>query len=106
MSTYVRPAIPSRVYRDEHSAVIAYGERWGFDLPPDGSYSRTSNLDRFAPLHAVAVEVSAGATRHVVYPSCGCDACDETWEDAADDMETLVLAVAAALRRRPRREGG
>ncbi|GAA4395236.1 hypothetical protein GCM10023147_28190 [Tsukamurella soli] len=117
--------------------------------PPDDSYSRTSNLDRFEHLHTVAgalidhladtyavtvtpvaaddtarrhttntmltvtpesadaaplllrftdfpaVEVTAGITHHVAYPDCGCDACDETWEDAADDLETLVLAVAA-----------
>ncbi|MFC7751710.1 DUF6226 family protein [Tsukamurella soli] len=149
MSLYVRPSIPVREYRDESGAVIEYGTRWGAASPPNDSYSRTSNLDRFEPLHAVAgalidhladtyavtvtpvaaddtgrrhttiktltiaprsvdaaplllrltdfpaVEVAAGITHHVVYPDCGCDACDETWEDAAADLETLVLAVAA-----------
>lgn len=28
------------------------------------------------------------------YPVCGCDACDETWHDAADDLEEVVFAVA------------
>lgn len=138
-----------RVYRDEAGTVIEYGDRWGFDSPPDDSYSRTSNLDRFEPLHLVvdalidhlvstyevtvtpvdfddsdwncatikavrltpaveiaasllfrftdypSVEVDAGLSHHVSYPRCSCDACDETWERFADELETLVLAVAA-----------
>ncbi|MGX9294439.1 DUF6226 family protein [Tsukamurella paurometabola] len=34
--------------------MIEYGDRWGIDSPPDDSYSRTINLDRFEPLHLVA----------------------------------------------------
>ncbi|WP_291379049.1 DUF6226 family protein [Demequina sp.] len=26
-------------------------------------------------------------------PSCGCDACDQVWDSAADDLEWLVMAV-------------
>ncbi len=149
MNEYVRPSVPERVYRDESGAVIEYGDRWGFDSPPDDSYSRTSNLGRFEPLHQVAdalidhlvstyevtatpvemddtnrncstlravrltpavenaaslllrltdypsVELNAGLSRYVVYPDCSCDACDETWESCAEDIEDLVFAVAA-----------
>lgn len=149
MNEYVRPSVPERVYRDESGAKIAYGDRWGFDSRPEDSYSRTSNLDRFEPLHQVAdalidhlvsayevtvtpvemddtnrncatvkalrvtpavenaaslvfrftdypsVEVNAGLSRYVVYPDCSCDACDETWESCADELEDLVFAVAS-----------
>lgn len=151
MNEYVRPSVSERVYRDESGAVIEYGNRWGVGMPdaPSDSYSRTSNLDRFEPLHQVAdaliahlvstyevtatpvemddtnrncstlravrltpavenaasllfrftdypsVEVNAGLSRYVVYPDCSCDACDETWESCAEDIEDLVFAVAA-----------
>ncbi len=149
MNEYVRPSVPERVYRDESGAVIRYGDRWGFDSPPEDSYSHTSNLDRFEPLHQVAdaliehlvstyevtaacvefddtdwncstlkavrltpvvenaasllfrftdypsVELDAGLSRKLSYPRCSCDACDETWETFADELEVLVLAVAA-----------
>jgi hypothetical protein len=39
------------------------------------------------------VELRAGVRYSAAFPSCGCDACDETWEDAADNMERLVFAV-------------
>ncbi len=39
------------------------------------------------------VEIRAGVRYRAAFPSCGCDACDETWDDAADDMERLVFAV-------------
>ncbi|SDH97331.1 DUF6226 family protein [Agrococcus jejuensis] len=38
--------------------------------------------------------VRAGAAHGGHYPVCGCEACDEPWERAADDLEQLVLAVA------------
>jgi hypothetical protein len=40
-----------------------------------------------------SVEIRAGARYSAAFPSCGCDACYETWQDAADDMERLVFAV-------------
>lgn len=149
MNDYVRPSVPEQVYRDESGAVIDYGNRWGVESPPDDSYTRTSNLDRFEPLLLVAealidhlvstyevtstpvdfddtgwncstiralkltptgegraslrfrltdypsVEVDSGLARHVDFPVCSCDACDETWETCAEDIEHLVLAVAA-----------
>lgn len=30
-----------------------------------------------------------------VYPSCGCNACDETWQTAADDLEWQVFTIVA-----------
>jgi hypothetical protein len=41
------------------------------------------------------VMIHAGVLHDFAYPACGCDACDETAETAADRMERLVLAVAA-----------
>lgn len=41
-----------------------------------------------------SVILDAGVLCSFAHPSCGCDACDETWEDAADDLEWQVLAVA------------
>ncbi len=49
---YSRPQIDLPTYRDDAGTPIPYGHRWP-DSPPEDSYSRTSNLDRFAPLHAV-----------------------------------------------------
>ena len=54
MSPYRRPQIALTEYRDESGALIAYGRRWDDGDPPSEAYSRTSHLERFAPLHAVA----------------------------------------------------
>jgi hypothetical protein len=51
---YERPALPMGVYVDGDGAPVEYGRRWGENGPPEDAYSRTSNLDRFAGLHAVA----------------------------------------------------
>lgn len=40
------------------------------------------------------VEIRAGVRHGEAFPFCGCDACDETWGDAADGMERLVFAVS------------
>lgn len=152
MSTYSRPAITPAVFRDAEGEVIQYGERWNFGDTPEGSYSVTSNLERYLPLHAVAdgliahlvenfavtvsddvanaadllhtrddviravrltptnadgapltfvftsfpsVIVVAGAATEMLFPVCGCDACDEAVEYLADELEWQVLAVAA-----------
>ena len=145
MLEYSRPGVKAPDVRDESGAVIRYGARWT-GLPPDDSYSRVSNPERFAPLQTIAdaliehlraayradisalatssaapgttklivvtperinaaplvfrftdfpgVEIRAGVRFRAAFPACGCDACDETWEKVADDMEGLVLAVA------------
>lgn len=42
-----------------------------------------------------SVVVHAGLLHDVPFPTCACDACDETWQNQADDLEELVLAVVA-----------
>ena len=54
MRSYRRPDIHLQEFVDASGSTINYGERWGTDSPPEDSYSVTSNLERFAPLHAVA----------------------------------------------------
>jgi hypothetical protein len=58
VSEYRRPAIPLAIFRDEVGAAIQYGSRWGNESPPEERYSRTSNLERFLPLHSVARSLS------------------------------------------------
>ncbi|MDH5132165.1 MULTISPECIES: DUF6226 family protein [unclassified Microbacterium] len=41
-----------------------------------------------------SVSVEAGAHFHAIVPSCICDACDETAETAADELERILLSVA------------
>ncbi|MGO2660688.1 DUF6226 family protein [Mycetocola reblochoni] len=53
-----------------------------------------------APLVVVLTDfpgiwVSAGVLHTAAYPSCGCDACDEVWTDAADEFEWQTFAVAS-----------
>ena len=55
MNEYRRPTIPVEIYRDELGTPIDYGNRWGGACAPEDAYSRVSNLQRFAPLHAVAM---------------------------------------------------
>ena len=52
--SYVRPEWTDPVFRDPAGNVIVYGSRWGMGGPPEDTYSVTSHLDRFAPLHTVA----------------------------------------------------
>ncbi|MCI9888669.1 hypothetical protein JT358_09380 [Micrococcales bacterium 31B] len=42
-----------------------------------------------------SVRIYAGAFRTTAYPHCSCDACDETWQLVADDLEGEVLSIAA-----------
>jgi hypothetical protein len=53
MSSYLRPAIDSPVFRDDDNQVIDYGSRWP-DSPPDDAYSVDRHPERFAPLHRIA----------------------------------------------------
>jgi hypothetical protein len=39
------------------------------------------------------VSAHAGVTGDVLFLDCGCDACDETWESVADEMEAKVGSV-------------
>ena len=40
------------------------------------------------------VRVRAGMFFEEAFPSCGCDACDETWDAAAEELEQQVLSIA------------
>lgn len=150
MTEYARPTITARSFRDAEGRVIPYGSRWGSGLPAEDSYSVTSNLERFAPLHDVTdaliehlarnyavtiddrlehagdllhpaadavrvvrvvpvdtdaaaltfvftsfpgIRLHAGHLQDFAFPSCGCDACDETWESCAEELEETVFAV-------------
>jgi hypothetical protein len=41
------------------------------------------------------VIVHAGLLHDFVYPACGCDACDETWQSVADELEWTVQDVVS-----------
>lgn len=41
------------------------------------------------------VSIQAGLLYDHHFPECGCDACDETWSEQADELERLVLTVVA-----------
>jgi hypothetical protein len=53
-----------------------------------------------------SVIVHAGLLTDFLYPVCGCDACDSSWSDEADEMEWHVLAVAAGKFTESRRMDG
>ncbi|WP_298590751.1 DUF6226 family protein [uncultured Kocuria sp.] len=70
--------------------------------PDDNIYAirLTPNRADAAPLTIVsttepAVIVHAGAWCELAFPDCACDACDETAEGQAKELEQFVLAVAA-----------
>jgi hypothetical protein len=71
--------------------------------PPDHvlrTVRLTPALAEAAPLTIVltpepAVIVHAGVLCELTFPDCPCDACDTALEDQADELEHLVLAVAA-----------
>lgn len=42
----------------------------------------------------------------LLFPICGCDACDESWEHQATELEWQVLAVAGGGLRERRLHGG
>jgi hypothetical protein len=155
MRGYTRPSIEEKTFYDTDGDIIEYGDRWSKSggTPPDESYSVDSNLERFAPVHAVAealiehliknyavtveesdtvladltyppepsqvtravrltpqakaapltfvftrypsVFVHAGAAVDLSFPSCGCDACDETWQSGAQALEWQTFAVVS-----------
>ncbi|SFO03199.1 DUF6226 family protein [Mycetocola miduiensis] len=51
------------------------------------------------------VLLHAGLLNDFSYPVCGCDACDETWQSVAAEMEWQVLAVAGGGYRETWRPG-
>lgn len=47
----------------------------------------------FALTSYPALRVHAGALFREFYPSCGCNACDERWDEVADELEWQVFAI-------------
>ncbi|MFT7764457.1 DUF6226 family protein [Clavibacter tessellarius] len=148
MPAYVRPRIEAPPALDD--AGVPSGSRCDLAYgPPEDACSRTSHLERFAPLHAVAdalvahlvathdvtaiagadptlaephpdavrtvrlaprdgsgpafalewtsfpeVMLHTGRRTSAAFPGCGCDACDDRWEDVADELEEAVLLAA------------
>ena len=41
------------------------------------------------------IYLHAGLLHDFHYPNCGCDACDDTWQGMADELEQDVLAVVS-----------
>lgn len=93
MSSYVRPAVDTPVFRDDQGQVIAYGNRWQ-GSPPQQAYSVDSHPERFSPVHEVADALIA----HL------CDTYDielsEGMEIAAD-LDHPASDVVRAVRIRP-----
>jgi hypothetical protein len=91
--------------RREYRVTISEDQAHGDDLLiPRGDIARavrvTPASTEAAPLTFVftrypGVVIHAGALHDFPFPECGCDACDETAESQADQMERLVLAVVA-----------
>ncbi|EFV13432.1 DUF6226 family protein [Segniliparus rugosus] len=71
--------------------VSASGERTVELVPtnPDGARLTLRYAD------FPGVEIGAGLRKRVMLPWCGCDACDEPFEDCADALETWALGTAA-----------
>lgn len=63
MAGYLRGEVLHSEYRDDAGAVIPYGCRWGVGGPPDDSYSRVSNPQRFEPLQRIARQMIAHLVR-------------------------------------------
>ncbi|MHA7269186.1 DUF6226 family protein [Arthrobacter sp. HLT1-20] len=49
----------------------------------------------FEYLDFPSVQIHAGLLHAAPGPNCGCDACDETLDTAAEELERLVFAIAA-----------
>lgn len=75
------------------------------DLPHGPRTDQTVRAVRFTPRHDTSapltlvlttypsVHLHAGVLFSTGYPSCGCNACDETWQSAADELEWQVFAI-------------
>ncbi|MDR7110376.1 hypothetical protein J2X03_000232 [Microbacterium trichothecenolyticum] len=94
MPGYLRPSPPAREFVDASGAPIAYGERWGGESPPHDTYSVTSNLERFAPLHDVADAL-------ITWLEQSFDVTVEDSPEAAADLARVPADAVRAVRVRP-----
>ncbi len=93
MPEYTRPVVAARQFRDESGALVGYGKRWD-GSPPEDSYSRVSNPERFAPLQAVADALIEHL--RVAYPA-GVAALDKS-SAGAEPSTTKLIAVTPERR--------
>ncbi len=89
MTEYTRPTIAAMSFRDAEGRVIPYGSRWGRGSPAEDSYSVTSNLERFAPLHDVADALIEHLARNYALTI------DDRLEHAKDLLHSAADAVRA-----------
>lgn len=94
MPGYLRPSPARRVFADDSGTPIPYGERWGRGSPPGDSYSVTSNLERFAPLHDVADAL-------IAWLSASFDVAIEDALGLAADLARVPADAVRAVRLRP-----
>lgn len=85
---------------------------------PAPAFTRVVSLRPISPIEAPlfigfhdqpgSIRVLAGSFSEFDMWFCGCDACDEPWEDVADSLEEVVLSVAerGITERLDRRERG
>lgn len=91
-------------YLEKTYDVTASEEPSHLEAFPDG-YLIANTAVRLTPDNAAAapltiaftadprVVIQSGALVVEPFPVCGCDACDDTWESAADRLEETVFAV-------------
>ncbi|HEY5222743.1 MAG TPA: DUF6226 family protein [Microbacteriaceae bacterium] len=83
------------IYRYEQGSPIDYGNRWGGASPHEDAYSCVSNLQRFAPLHAVAAAL-------IEWLQNTFDVTAEQTPSAANDLLHTPDEVVRAVRVVPR----
>ena len=87
---YRRPLLEEAVCRDEDDVPINCGCRWTDGKTPVAGYERISHPERFAGLAS-----SCWRWPQTLRPITRCGTCNETPQCAGDELEDLVLGVAA-----------
>lgn len=64
-------------------------------LHPDDPLAAPLRLELNKHQGQTSIRVFAGLLHDFVYPSCGCDACDESAENVGEELEETVLGVVA-----------
>lgn len=95
MTDYVRPVVQEREFHDADGRAIQYGKRWGMSGPPDDTYSVTSNLERFAPLHDIAAALIVHlVARYDVELTAGAAHAEDLMTEMDDIVRTFRLTPA------------